>query len=110
MRRSRNTLRLTIEHRAAPEPDPLTLALAGDPNAHLEIVDRGLDDEDVEDSSRTDVEEAVLTLLQKEPQSSRALRAAVGVRHAAVQGTVSKLEADGLVRREGGRWVVAKQS
>lgn len=102
-------LKLAIEHRAAPEPDPLMLALVGDPDAHLEIVGRDLGD-DEDDDRETDVEEAVLAMLQKEPQSSRALRAGVGVRHAAVQETVSKLEAAGLVRREGGRWVVAKQS
>lgn len=109
IRRTGKKLKLAIEHRAAPEPDPLTLALVGDPDAHLEITNR--DPEDDEDAEgETDVEEAVLAMLQQEPQSSRALRAAVGVRHAAVQETISKLEAAGLVRREGGRWVVAKQS
>lgn len=112
VRRSGKALRLAIEHRAAPEPEPLSLALLGDPDAHLEVRGRFSDDDDadVEESKRSDVEEAVLALLQRGPQTSRALRAAVGVRHAAVQETVAKLEATGLVRREGGQWVVAKQS
>jgi hypothetical protein len=29
---------LTVEHRGAPAPDPLGLALAGDDNVHLELV------------------------------------------------------------------------
>lgn len=110
LRRSKKTLRLAIEHRAAPEPDPLTLALVGDPDTHLEITGRDVDDEDGDDAGRSSIEESVLAMLQKGPQTSRALRAAIGVRHASVQETTAKLEGAGLVRRDAGKWVVATQS
>lgn len=111
IRRSGKALRLAIEHRAAPEPEPLLLALLGDPDAHLEVTGRGDEDEGGdEESRRSDLEEAVLAHLQRGPQTTRALRAAIGARHTTVQEMIAKLEAAGLVRREGGRWVVAKQS
>lgn len=110
IRRSQKTLRLTIEHRAAPEPDPLLLQLVGDPDAHLEITARDVDDEDGDNAGRSSIEESVLAMLQKGPQTSRALRAAIGVRHASVQETTAKLEGAGLVRRDGGKWIVATQS
>lgn len=86
--------------------------LLGDPDAHLEVTGRATDDDDrnAEESRRSDVEEAVLALLQQGPQTSRALRAAVGVRHAAVQETIAKLVATGRVRREAVRWTVARSS
>ncbi len=107
LRRSRDALVLTIEHRAAAAPPPISLALVGDDNhAHLEIIDGDGDDSFV----GTDLDAAVLAALAPTPLSRTALRAAVRVRNERLGQALAQLARAGRVVRDGDRWARADQA
>jgi len=116
LRRARDRLVLSVEHRAAPAPDPLALVLRtceaeGAPmGAHLDVVD----DEDSPDAAGTpapaELDAAVLTAIVRAgaPQSRSALRTALHVRNQRLGDALARLTASGQLRRDGDLWLPAE--
>jgi hypothetical protein len=110
MRRQREKLLLTVEHRAAPAPDPVALTLVGDDdNVHLEIVT------DDDDHRATNVERdpsaldrAILDALTvaRQPLPRADLRARLRVRNERLGQALTRLASSGAVKRHGDRWAV----
>lgn len=106
LRRSRDALALSVEHRAAAAPAPISLALVGDDDhAHLEIVDA----EGHDGRAGVDLDAAVLAALARAPLSRTALRAAVRVRNERLGQTLTQLARAGCVVRDGDRWARCDQ-
>ncbi len=109
MRRHRGRLLLTAEHRGAPAPEPMALALAGDEQAHLEI-----DTEPPETSERRRARSSPRPTRSCLPPSPEAdapltrpqLRARVRMRNERLGEALARLVAAGAVRRLGDRWAV----
>ena len=115
LRRQRQQLVLSIEHRAWHSPPPVTLTLAGceTDHAHLAVVatepmaeaDRGAGGVAV-----TDIDAAVLRALADAPQGAlarAALRAALGVRNQRLGAALARLVATGAIQRRGDAWLPA---
>ncbi len=110
VRRQKDALVLTIEHRAAAAPDPLRLRLvSGDEEAdgaHLEILD------DVEagtpDDPSRDLDRLLLDRLAGAdgPLSRTQLRAELRVRNERLGQALVRLAAAGALVRQGDRWTV----
>jgi hypothetical protein len=109
LRRHKDALVLTIEHRAAPAPDPLRLRLVADADlgAHLALVAgdpelAGLDDDP------SDLDRRLLDQLTRAaaPLSRTQLRAELHVRNERLGDALTRLAAAGLVVRAGDRWAV----
>lgn len=101
LRRHRQKLLLTIEHRAAPSPDPLELQLIGGVNPHLEISGNYT-------SCEGELTRAVRDLLRAEGPMTRAkLREQLRVRNERLGQTLSLLQEEGTIERSGGRWRAA---
>jgi hypothetical protein len=98
LRRRGQDLILTLEHRAAAAPPPLTLTLAQDP-LRLEVRDP-----ESRHLVTTPLEERLLAALQQGPCRLEQLRAAVGARKQAVVETLRTLEATGRVARQPDGW------
>jgi hypothetical protein len=108
LRRHRQQLVLTVEHRAASAPEPVALALVGDEsNMHLSIAD-------AEPPSPTttftaaNVDTAILDALDHAardglPRST--LRAALRVRNQRLGEALMRLAASGRIARHGNTWV-----
>ena len=110
LRRSRGELRLTVEHRGAPAPEPLGLALAGDDDVHLEIAQSPESALDAASAQRDGppLEEAVVAALTQaaEPLARAQLRARLHVRNERLGDVLARLAAAGAVRRVGDRWAI----
>jgi hypothetical protein len=98
LRRRSEDLILTVEHRAAPAPPPLSLTLALDP-LRLDIRNA-----DSQPPPNTALEQRLLAALHEGPQRLEQLRAAVGARKQSVAHTLKTLEASGLVVRQPDGW------
>ncbi len=99
LRRAAKILTLSIEHRAAPEPDDLPLQLHQD-EASLQL--RLLQpDEAGEDGEPTDHRARILTHLRSLPGpcSRQELRQAVGIRNATLGDVLATMQHDGLISR-----------
>ena len=110
VRRQRDKLLLTVEHRAAPAPQPVALVLAGhEDNVHLELV---TDDPDhrVANVERDPaaLDRAILDALTlaREPLPRADLRARLRVRNERLGDALSRLCQSGAVLRLGDRWAV----
>ena len=111
LRRHRAELLLTVEHRGAPAPDPLGLALAGDDDVHLDLVataDRGADkaSTDGDSANALSLDHAVLAALAIAPLARADLRARLHVRNERLGEILTRLVAAGAVQRVGDRWGV----
>ena len=112
LRRSHGKLALTIEHRAAPAPEPLTLALvqgAGGEDPHLQIVaerDLGGANPEVPRRGEPPLDELVLSLLGEAtaPKTRTELRVALRVRNERLGDALERLSATGAIQRLGDRW------
>jgi hypothetical protein len=98
LRRRATDLLLTIEHRAAAAPPPLTLTLLDNP-LRLEI--RNAESQPPVSPS---LEQRLLAALHHGPRHLDQLRAAVGARKQSVAHTLRNLEATGLVSRQADGW------
>jgi hypothetical protein len=98
LRRRGPELVLTIEHRAAAAPPPLTLALAEQP-VHLEIRHT-----EAAPAPATSLQQRLLAALQQGPLHLQQLRAAVGARKQSVAHSLRTLEASGLLTRGPQGW------
>lgn len=111
LRRQRQQLLLSIEHRAWHSPPPLTLTLADcqSDHAHLAVVaTEPLPEADRRAGAVTDIDAAVLRTLADAPQGAlarSALRAALGVRNQRLGAALARLVATGAIEQRGEAWV-----
>jgi hypothetical protein len=98
LRRRAQDLVLTIEHRAAAAPPPLSLTLLDNP-VRFEIRNP-----DAQPLPNTSLEQRLLAALHHGPQHLDQLRAAVGARKQSVADTLRSLEATGCVLRRTDGW------
>lgn len=113
VRRHRGRLVLAVEHRAAPAPEPINLALVGD-DVHLEVAnDDGGDDgeragadgdDDVRDAPG--LERAIVSALARSaaPLARAELRAQLHVRNERIGPALARLAEAGTVLRVGERF------
>jgi hypothetical protein len=114
IRRQRQQLILSIEHRAWHSPPPVTLTLAGSEtdHAHLAVVatESMAEAEHGEGGcAAVDIDAAVLRALADAPHGAlarTALRAALGVRNQRLGTALARLLATGAIQRRGEAWVV----
>ena len=108
LRRRHLTLVLSVEHRAAAAPDPVTLALVGtEQDMHLAIVRADDPPEASAPPPPADLDETILRTLAQAGLAglSRAsLRAAVHVRNERVGDALTRLAAAGQITRCGETW------
>ena len=102
LRRRAQELVLTVEHRAAAAPPPLTLALADSP-LHLEIRDNPRL-HDAQLSVHNSLEERLLALLADGPRRLEDLRSALGARKQYVSQALRTLATSGHVVRNADGW------
>jgi len=102
VRRSDQRLRLTVEHRAAPAPDPLLLSLALADGQPLRLRIEG------DDTGPPPLAEAVRQALQHAPGplSRAALRQQLRVNNARLGDALYSLEQRGIVRRTPEGWTL----
>jgi hypothetical protein len=108
VRRHRGQILLSVEHRSAPAPEPITLALAGDTDPHLDVVTASTRDGDgpVSPPDRPSLEHAVLSALAAAPLARLDLRARLRVRNERLGEALTRLAQLGAVRRVGDRWEI----
>jgi hypothetical protein len=109
LRRHRQQLLLSAEHRAASAPEPVALALVGtDRDMHLAIVPDDHRGEDRTAAATTDVDTAILNALGRAGQVGllrQALRLTVRVRNQSLSEALVRLAASGRIARQGDLWV-----
>ena len=109
LRRSRQQLVLSVEHRAAGAPEPVTLALAGtERDLHLAIVAGEGPGAHATPSAPADLDTAILDALDHataEGLPRGALRAALRVRNERLGDALTRLTAAGHIARHGDAWV-----
>ena len=108
LRRRQHTLLLSVEHRAAAAPDPLTLALLGaEQDMHLGMVHAH--SPAAPPAAPTDpLDDTILKALENAGNDGLArasLRAAVRVRNERLGDALTRLAATGQVTRRGDRWL-----
>jgi hypothetical protein len=109
LRRHRQQLLLSAEHRAARAPEPAALALVGtDRDMHLAIVPLEHRGDDHAPVDTTDIDAAVLGALGRAGEqglSRHALRLSVRVRNQTLSDVLTRLAASGRIARYGDAWV-----
>jgi RecA-family ATPase len=105
LRRSDETLTLTIEHRASAAIAPVALKLAAENDAHLVVVDRAAHDAA---HGAADLDQAILAALTPaaEPIGRSALCEQLRVRNERLGEALGRLVARGALVRVGDRWAV----
>lgn len=100
--RQRERLLLAVEHRAAPSPEPLHLALVERPTPHLEIVEDGA-------TRAGGLHDAVLELLRERgaAMTRAAIRHRLAVKNERLGKALEGLEASGRVERAREGWRAA---
>jgi hypothetical protein len=115
LRRNRHGLLLGVEHRAAPAPEPLVLALEGGGDGttdlHLAVVARQASGEDaaMAEPDRPDLDDALLAALARAPQGAlprAALRSMLRIRNERLGDALARLVAAGRVVRHGDAWAL----
>lgn len=110
IRRQKDSLVLTIEHRAAAAPDPLRLRLAsGDDETdatHLELLDHVDGDEPGEPARELDRLLVEKLAAANGPLTRTQLRAELRVRNERLGQALARLSAAGALLRAGDRWTV----
>lgn len=107
LRKKREHLSLSVEHRAAPALDAMALHLVGDDDdgdLHLELIETTGDD------AHSDLNAAVLEVLAERPLTRTDLRARLRVRNQRLGLVLDKLQSDGHIRRHKGLWSVVPRS
>lgn len=109
LRRRHHTLVLSVEHRAAAAPDPVTLALVGtEQNLHLAIVRADEPPEAGAPPAPADLDATILQTLDHaglDGLSRASLRAAVHVRNERVGDALTRLAGAGQITRRGDTWI-----
>jgi len=107
LRRVRERLVLSVEHRSAAPPTPLHLELSSaDPErVHLEITGS----EEAESATRTrDLEQDVVSVLSEHALTRTALRSHLAVKNERLGPVLRRLEESGRILRADGRWRAAE--
>jgi len=103
MRRTKDSLVLTVEHRAAAAPEPISFALVDDDHApRLALTTPP----DATASASDTLDARVLDALRAAPLTRSALRDALRVRNERLGDALTRLAHKGAVERVGERWVV----
>jgi hypothetical protein len=115
LRRLRDQLHLTVEHRAAPAPPPIELALRGRDGAdtHLEVVRAGsATSAEPPPTQQSNLDARVLRVLDHAttPLSRAALRALLHCRNQSIGETLARLADAGLTVHEGDLWTRAPRT
>ena len=109
LRRRQHTLVLSVEHRAAAAPDPVTLMLVGDEDdLHLALVQPETTPETSAPLPAADLDATMLRVLDQAGPiglSRAALRAALHVRNERVGDALTRLAAAGQLTRCGDTWI-----
>jgi len=107
LRRLRQQLVLSVEHRAAAAPEPKILVLAGTEHMHLSIVDGQANADRDHPSGTADIDAAILDALHHAGLglSRASLRAALRVRNERLGEALTRLTAIGQIARRGDTWV-----
>ena len=109
VRRHRQQVVLSVEHRAAAAPQPSTLALVGtDRDMHLALVDTQPLDAHDSPNATTDIDSAILAALDHAHSDGLArasLRASLRVRNQRLSEALSRLFASGHIVQHGDSWV-----
>jgi hypothetical protein len=107
IRRHRGRLLVSVEHRGAPAPEPIALALAGDEDVHLEIDAVPLSD-DPASPPEAPLDKVVVELLAnaEAPLTRSELRARLRVRNERLGEVLARLAACGAIHHRGDRWGV----
>ncbi len=109
LRKKREHLWLSVEHRAAPAIDPVAIHLAGDDDhgdLHVELLES--DDERAE-RDLDDDDEAVRALAEQ-PRTRTDLRALLRVRNERLGLLLAQLRDDGRIERRDGLWRIVPHS
>lgn len=106
VRRHRGQLALTVEHRAAPAPDLIGLALEGERDVHLEVTTTAEAATSADDSVATSLEQSVLAALASSSLTRASLRTRLRVRNERLGDVLTQLANTGAVRRVGDLWAV----
>lgn len=108
VRRHKDGLLLTIEHRAAAAPDPLRLHLVAADDAKVHLALAAGDGRDEEDDPSRDLERRLLATLRgaTRPLSRSQLRDELRVRNERLGDALVRLAAAGTVIRDADRWSV----
>lgn len=107
LRKRREQLWLSVEHRAAPAIDAVGLHLVGDDDRgdlHLELIEAGDND------SGNDLADAVLRALREHPRTRTDLRALLHVRNERLGLALEQLQEHGRVERRDGLWQAVPHS
>ena len=104
--RHHQQLRLTVQHRAAPAPEPMLLHLAGGNGEPCRLQ---LDGDDTEPPPLTEAVRAALRQAEK-PRSRAALRQQLHVNNARLGETLRTLEERGLVIRGHRGWSLPQET
>jgi hypothetical protein len=104
--RQKDTLLLTIEHRAAAAPDPLRLQLVAGDDVDVHLAIAAISGPELEPPS--EIDRRVLDLLARtgSPLSRSQLRAELHVRNERLGDALSRLVAAGAILRHADRWAV----
>jgi len=101
LHRRHDQLRLTVEHRAAPAPEPVGLTLSGAP-AHLQVVDSP-----PPPLQHADLEQQLLAALRgRAPLTQAQLRGLLKVRNQSLTGVLHQLRATGRISRSADGWTL----
>lgn len=108
LRKRRSALEMVIEHRNAPAPPPVELALEIDTAPHLEVVahlERA-------DGSINPIKDRIVEVLRgtHEPRTQQALREELRVRLERVVAALRELQRDGRILRRAAGWILAPPS
>lgn len=109
LRRRDDHLVLSVEHRAAPAPEPFPLVLAEQPAPHLAVVD---DDDTLSDPRAAEIlADRILALIRRcqRPLTRDAIRAALKVRNATLGQALARLRTQCLVERGPEGFAATKQ-
>lgn len=109
LRRHRGQLVLTVEHRGALAPDPISLLLAAGDDVHLEIATADGEEATADDTlGSVDLDQAILHTLAHapEPVTRAELRTRLRVRNERLGEALTRLAEAGSLRRVGDRFGV----
>jgi hypothetical protein len=115
LRRTRDQLHLTLEHRAASAPPPIELALVGkEAEIHLDIVRAGGGPSPAHSPAKqqANLDARVLRVLEhsQTPVSRAAIRSALHCRNQSIGDALTRLAAAGLATRQGELWARAARA
>lgn len=101
LRRRESRIHLSVEHRAAPAPDPFLLELATEPEPHLRVVDL---EKDPEPEANADLDQKILEALAQAPRPMQreALRQMLRARNATLGDALARLCAERRIERAHG--------